>query len=99
VGMIHPCKIYNVLALGLRHLSLGPAECHLRDLSARVSDKRYSMACDNSDVTGLADLLRGAAAVGELSPSAELQTLAAEFSQRRLMPQLVDLLEAVGGRN
>jgi colanic acid biosynthesis glycosyl transferase WcaI len=32
VGIIHPCKIYNILALGLPVLYVGPAEGHIPDL-------------------------------------------------------------------
>jgi glycosyltransferase involved in cell wall biosynthesis len=32
VGLIHPCKIYNILRLGTPVLYLGPAESHITDL-------------------------------------------------------------------
>lgn len=32
VGIIHPCKIYNVLALGLPVLYIGPSEGHIPDM-------------------------------------------------------------------
>lgn len=39
VGIIHPCKIYNVLALGLPVLYVGPSEGHIPDM---VPAKAYS---------------------------------------------------------
>ena len=32
VGTVHPCKIYNILALGVPFLYLGPAQSHIEDL-------------------------------------------------------------------
>ena len=32
VGLIHPCKIYNILRLGTPVLYIGPAESHITDL-------------------------------------------------------------------
>lgn len=32
VGIVHPCKVYNVLALGLPLLYIGPAESHIAGL-------------------------------------------------------------------
>jgi len=32
VGIVHPCKIYNVMALGIPVLYIGPAESHITDL-------------------------------------------------------------------
>jgi colanic acid biosynthesis glycosyl transferase WcaI len=97
VGMIHPCKIYNVLALGLRHLCIGPAECHLADLSARIQDKRYSLLARHGECAALVKSLRDAAAVGQLPPSEELRKVSQDFSHQALMPKFVKLIEEVGG--
>jgi colanic acid biosynthesis glycosyl transferase WcaI len=35
VGIVHPCKIYNVMSLGIPVLYIGPAESHIRDLGSR----------------------------------------------------------------
>ena len=34
VGIVHPCKIYNIMALGIPVLYIGPAESHITDLCA-----------------------------------------------------------------
>jgi colanic acid biosynthesis glycosyl transferase WcaI len=36
VGIIHPCKIYNILALGAPFLYIGPSESHITDLVSRL---------------------------------------------------------------
>jgi colanic acid biosynthesis glycosyl transferase WcaI len=97
VGMIHPCKIYNVLSLGLRHLCIGPAECHLTDLAAEVGDKRYSLTGKHGQVEELVQSLKQAISVGPLEPSAELQQLASRYSYHKLLPRLIQVVKQAGG--
>ena len=33
VGIVHPCKVYNIRTLGLPYLYIGPTESHISDLS------------------------------------------------------------------
>jgi colanic acid biosynthesis glycosyl transferase WcaI len=96
VGMVHPCKIYNVLALGLPHLCIRPEGSHLRDLAARLPDARYSRQVSNGDVDGLVKQLREAAQLGALPPSQDLRNLAAEFSIHALLPRMIQVIEEAG---
>jgi glycosyltransferase involved in cell wall biosynthesis len=98
VGLVHPCKVYNILSLGLPWLAVGPAECHLADLVARLPDKRYAMTVAHGQVEELVRLLKSAAANGALAPSADLRALAAEYSQSRLCPRFVQLVADAGTR-
>jgi len=41
VGIIHPCKIYNILALGIPVLYVGPPEGHIPDLVPPGADSRW----------------------------------------------------------
>jgi hypothetical protein len=42
VGLVHPCKVYNIRSLGIPYLYIGPTESHISDLmpvlSARHGD-------------------------------------------------------------
>lgn len=96
VGIVHPCKIYNILALGLPFLGLGPEQCHLTDLAAAVSDKRYARLGCHGDGAGLVAVLKEAAAAGSLPPSEESRRVAAAFSQTRLLPRMIDVIAAAG---
>jgi colanic acid biosynthesis glycosyl transferase WcaI len=97
VGMVHPCKVYNILTLGLPFLAIGPEECHLVDLAAQLPDTRYARIGRHGDVAGLVQALEEAAVVGPLPPSPQSQALAAEFSQSRLRPRLIDVIAEAGG--
>jgi colanic acid biosynthesis glycosyl transferase WcaI len=96
VGIVHPCKIYNILALGLPFLGLGPERCHLADLAAVLSDKRYARLGRHGDVAGLVAVLQESAETGALPPSEESRRVAEEFSQTRLRPRLIDVIAAAG---
>jgi len=55
VGIIHPCKIYNVLALGLPVLYVGPTEGHIPDL---VPDETESKWIYRADPAHAAEIVR-----------------------------------------
>lgn len=93
VGMVHPCKIYNILTLGSPFLCICPTECHLTDLAARVTDKRYATTVRHGDRKGLVEALTFLSCNGAPGPSQELRNLGAEFSQSMLRPRLVKLIE------
>ncbi len=44
VGIIHPCKIYNILRLGLPVLYVGPARSHVCDLLSEFAQGRSHIA-------------------------------------------------------
>jgi hypothetical protein len=95
VGMIHPCKVYNILALGLPFLAIGPKESHLTDLAARLSDKRYARLVEFGDQQQLNRVLLEAVDQGHLSPFENSRMLAADYSQKVLRRRVIDVITAV----
>lgn len=94
VGIVHPCKIYNILALGLPFLAIGPQESHLGDLASRLTEPGSALSCGHGEVDVLVDLLRVARQRGFTGPSAQAQRLAAEFSMATLRSRLIRVVEA-----
>jgi glycosyltransferase involved in cell wall biosynthesis len=43
-GIVHPCKIYNILTLGIPILYVGPKESHVTDLINGIEDEEYAYA-------------------------------------------------------
>ena len=37
VGIVHPCKIYNILAVKRPFLYIGPKDSHVSDIIAKLS--------------------------------------------------------------
>ncbi len=96
VGIVHPCKIYNILTLGLPFLSIGPEESHLRDLAAQLSEPKDALSCRHGESARLVSLLRTAADQGFRGPSESSKQLAAHFSMEILRGRLVTVIEEAG---
>ena len=95
VGIVHPCKIYNILSLGLPFLVVGPPESHLNDLADQLPGRAdYARLVPHGQVDELVAELKRAADVGPLPPSKQLRDLAADYGQERLVPRLVALIES-----
>jgi len=61
VGIIHPCKIYNVLALGAPFLYVGPSESHISDLTSCLGRAANCVASvRHGDVKGTVEAIRHA---------------------------------------
>lgn len=93
VGIIHPCKLYNILALGAPFAYIGPAESHVTDIAARLPSGHAVLVPHGADGE-LARLIESTAAS---RPPFRRLPLASEFAQSRLITKVVDVLEAVAG--
>ena len=96
VGIVHPCKIYNVLSLGLPVLCLSPRPSHLTDLVDEIAVPDSAMHLANDDLAGLVESLKRVAKRGDNSPNETLRTVAARFGMGRLRPQMVEMVEGDG---
>jgi colanic acid biosynthesis glycosyl transferase WcaI len=80
VGIVHPCKVYNIMSLGIPVLYVGPECSHITDLT---NYKLFS--AQHGDVAG-------AIAQIEKARGCERRPLNA-FSKHILLPQLIEHLE------
>jgi glycosyltransferase involved in cell wall biosynthesis len=92
VGIVHPCKVYNVLSLGLPVLCLSPRPSHLTDLVNELAVPDSAMHLGNDDLAGLVEALKRVAERGDSSPNETLRAIAARFSMGRLRPQMAEML-------
>lgn len=93
VGMIHPCKIYNILNLGIPFLNLGPERSHLAGLVDAADDERIAARLTNDDPERLAGFLRTRSGMSSSASNERLRDLGASFSKQRLMPRLIEVIE------
>ena len=90
VGIVHPCKVYNIRAVGVPYLYIGPSESHVTEL-------RPDFAAAHGNVEAVVSHIQAVAARGPLAgvpipaDGADLQ------SRDRLLPQLIQALERTGG--
>jgi glycosyltransferase involved in cell wall biosynthesis len=98
VGIVHPCKVYNILSLGIPLLFVGPEQSHGGDLVRRLGDPGYARLAQHGEVDRVIAEIRAAAQRGPLPPNPAAQALGAEFSHSLLCPRLVELI-TVAGKN
>ena len=95
VGIVHPCKIYNVLNLGIPVVTLCPRPSHLSDLVDEVADSSHAVQIANGDEAALVAEVRSRAAASPLGPSDKSRRVAARFRADVLRPALAEVIEAV----
>lgn len=93
VGIVHPCKIYNILTLGIPFLFVGPGQSHGGDLARRLNDPTHARVARNGDVREIITQIKAAMALGSRPVNPAAQALGAEFSHSVLCPRLVRLIE------
>jgi hypothetical protein len=92
-GIVHPCKIYNILEIGSPVLYVGPTTSHIMDVIATLEDRDLVCSARHGEVDTVADYIVAGAEnlAGRRSPSAT--KVAATFSRETLLPKIVDFIE------
>ena len=85
VGIVHPCKVYNIMSVGAATLYLGPTPSHVTDIAAQQHGKFYLTR--HGDVTGVTAAILQATECNQREP-------AIAFSKESLLPHLIDVIEA-----
>lgn len=91
VGTIHPCKIYNVMQVAPAILYIGPEESHIADIFRGTASTGF-LAARNHSRDPIVDAIRHLRASGR-GPT-EFCPLAEPYSQRRILPRLIAVLES-----
>ena len=94
VGLVHPCKIYNILSVGAPLLCIGPRQSHLSDLLDSLSDAYPCSAAIHGDVSQVVAQINNSrhqppAANGQLPP--HIRSL---FSKEAALSRLIAELES-----
>lgn len=98
VGIVHPCKIYNILSLGIPFLFVGPPDSHVGDLARQLDDTKYARMGRHHDIESLCRHIREAAAAGTLPQNERAKSIASAFARSRICPRLSKLVEDVAAR-
>jgi glycosyltransferase involved in cell wall biosynthesis len=87
VGIVHPCKVYNIMSIGAPALYVGPEPSHVTDLA----NSNYQFFCTrHGDVAGVVQQIFKAR---DGDRNRECRPVNA-FSKHTLLPEMIDLLEA-----
>jgi glycosyltransferase involved in cell wall biosynthesis len=95
VGLVHPCKVYNLLSLGLPWIGIGPKDCHLADLLGELGRDSGCELLGGKDSAALARLIQERAAKPASDPS-RLKKVGEHFRQSVLAPKLAGLIAQAG---
>ena len=97
VGLVHPCKVYNLLSLGLPWIGLGPKESHLGDLLKELGEGTGCASLRHGDGVALARLIQDRAAK-PVSDPARLKSVGEQFRESVLAPRLAKIIVEAGKR-
>ena len=96
VGIVHPCKVYNILSLGLPLLYIGPDRSHVTDLLPEEAHGQWAFSAAHGDVDAVVHHIQKVAQ-GGFRRFATPPLIAAQFSQKVLVRRMMDSLAARGG--
>jgi len=94
VGLVHPCKIYNNLAVGAPVIYIGPKPSHVTEIMDRLGDEYPCIRVTHGEADILANQIQDLRQRLANHPRPSSATVAAEYSKGVLMPSLIAVLEA-----
>jgi len=91
-GIVHPCKIYNILSVGIPLLYVGPSQSHLHEIVDRLRGAGHAYSSASGAVNDVIENVLVAA--GKKAGSvAEHREASVDFSQEVLLPRFIGELE------
>ena len=96
VGMIHPCKIYNILRIGTPLLYVGPKPRHISRILDEISDDSHFMAVSHGQSAEVIHHILRLKEMDSEKRRANSMTIVERFSIDQLLPGLVKVLEKSG---
>ena len=104
VGIVHPCKIYNITLIGAPALYIGPQPSHVTDIATEHGKFFLTRHGDVENVAAEICQYRNAVASGRSRDDAnptlprygtDLAQASFPFSKQALLPQLIEVIESV----
>ena len=93
VGTIHPCKVYNALAVGAPILYLGPETSHVTDILSESGVVIPHASARHGDVEGLVNAVVRLSQSRPRMAGAALEQVAFKHSRAILLPQMTSAVE------
>jgi putative colanic acid biosynthesis glycosyltransferase WcaI len=93
VGIIHPCKVYNILRVGSPLLYVGPQPSHVSEILQAVNGELSCGQTEHGDVDRVVQWIIASKKKTTQSRKAGGMPLAEQFSKGALLPRLVAMLE------
>ncbi|HYY69261.1 MAG TPA: glycosyltransferase family 4 protein [Terriglobales bacterium] len=94
VGIVHPCKLYNILAVGAPCIYIGPQPSHITDLTAAPQGNGSVRIAGHGEVENVVREILHSAQQSS-ADSSPARGLASRFSRQVLVPQMIQVLETM----
>jgi glycosyltransferase involved in cell wall biosynthesis len=95
VGLVHPCKIYNVLSVGAPVLYIGPQPSHLSEILSAVDGQSVCAMAAHGEVDRVVQLIQRIRHEGFPTDRRPSTCAGAAFSKEAILPRLIAELESV----
>jgi glycosyltransferase involved in cell wall biosynthesis len=96
-GIVHPCKIYNILLIGLPVLVIGPAESHIGDILRETNSNGQARVVAHGNVSAVVEHLTKHAVAELAAPHGHSSLVAGRVSKSVLLPRLIEIMESTQG--
>jgi glycosyltransferase involved in cell wall biosynthesis len=94
VGVVHPCKIYNIMTIGTPSLYIGPSQSHVTDIAEANENQQFFLARHGdtaSVVKSILSLFKSGA-----MPRSNRAEVPHAFARAQLLPRMVHAIEQNG---
>jgi colanic acid biosynthesis glycosyl transferase WcaI len=97
VGLVHPCKIYNILRVGSPLLYIGPPSSHISEILDALNGQLLCARAEHGQVEQVIQHILELKAATARRAGRQEMPLAERFSKAALLPRMVALLESAAG--
>ena len=97
VGLVHPCKIYNLLNVSVPLLYIGPPQSHLSEILDRLGVLFPHAVARHGEVQKIVAEIRRLRQKATLDRPEVPSSLRSSFSKKVVLPMLVAQLQACAG--
>jgi hypothetical protein len=95
VGIVHPCKAYNIIRVGVPLLYIGPEPSHISEMLAQADSQLTWRRAGHGQVDMVVRHILDLKAAASESRSGPGASTLDQFSAETLLPRLASLLESV----
>jgi colanic acid biosynthesis glycosyl transferase WcaI len=93
IGIVHPCKIYNILHIGAQFLYIGPEKSHIEDIIRKLGTPYGAYSARHGEVSPVVDKILEAQSKNVLGGWDSLRELGKGYSETNLLPKMIEALE------
>jgi hypothetical protein len=97
LGLVHPCKIYNVLAVSAPVIYIGPKPSHVTEILDRLGGEHPSIRLAHGEAEILANQIQNSRQKTDGDRRPLPTAVVAAFSKGVLLPKLIGVLEDLQG--